>query len=188
MALGLVLALAGCGGSDHKGRSATTVATTAAAGAGPATTAGADGALPEIAARDTSDGKAKLRVAINQLHRDGTLLFLNLSLTNKGGDDNYQIADFLDDGDTNGLSGGDSGLVLDSVDGIYVTDQVHKKKYPAARDTEHKCLCSADLGNTFVGADQTVGLSTTFGAPPEDVKTVDVFVPHAGTFTGVPIS
>jgi hypothetical protein len=191
-ALPLLLALAGCTSSGKKDQGSASAPTTAAGGTASATSggqAGGDtGSAPALASRETSDGKVRLQLAITQLRRDGSLLFLNLALTNQAtGGDNYQVADFLDDGDTNGLGAAQAGLSLDSVDGLYLVDQANKKKHLVARDTERRCLCSANLGNTFVGPGQTVALSATFAAPPAGVQAMDVFVPHAGTFTGVPI-
>ena len=49
-------------------------------------------------------------------------------------------------------------------------------------------MCDSNLGAQFVGDGTTTVLSATYGAPPADVKAMDVVVPRFGTFKDVPIS
>ncbi|MPY80353.1 MAG: hypothetical protein GEV04_18215 [Actinophytocola sp.] len=81
----------------------------------------------------------------------------------------------------------------EDVSGVYLVDGKNKKKHLPVRyrdPTNPKaglvCLCSrARLG---VAGGQTGYLNATFAAPPEDVTSVDVHIPHVGTFKDVPIS
>src|SRR4029453_3952523 len=62
----------------------------------------------EVASRETSSGDTKLKIALNQLRRAGSLTTLNLSVTNLTADQaggKFQGADLLDDGATNGSKG-----------------------------------------------------------------------------------
>lgn len=49
-------------------------------------------------------------------------------------------------------------------------------------------MCDGSLGSTFVEFLAPVTLSATFGAPPEDVETVDVVILNFGKFKDVPLS
>ncbi|MQA79790.1 MAG: hypothetical protein GEV10_15135 [Streptosporangiales bacterium] len=75
--------------------------------------------------------------------------------------------------------------------GVYLVDGKNKKKHLTARyrDPAHPtsgmhCLCSGTRG---VAGGQTLYLNATFAAPPDDVTSVDVAIPHVGTFKDVAI-
>jgi hypothetical protein len=152
---------------------------------GPETT---PAAAPEknLGSRDTSaaDG-SKVRVTLTSLAREGGIATLNFTATVLGGGSgtSWQISDFFDTGDQSG-----PGQKTDWANGVYLIDGKNRKKHLAATDTNGNCVCSGNLGATFVRGGQTVVLTTTFAAPPENVNAVDVNVPHAGTFRNVPIS
>ena len=122
------------------------------------------------------------RLDVMSLQRSGSLASLTLRLTNTQPRDN-------------GLNTGTN--VRDmfgrrrfdaSTDGIVLLDTTNGKSYPVARDDAGNCICDGSLNGNSVGNGQSTRLSATFGAPPPNVRTVSVFVPHFGTFTGVPIS
>jgi hypothetical protein len=198
----LALAAAGCSGSGTGARSASTTTTPSGATSsgqlaastaltGTTTGQGTGAAAPAGLSRDAAAKQTKLRITLNELHRAGGLVTLNLTFTNLEPPDpaanpGYQVAGFFDDGDSNGFKGSVS-LSLDSVDGIYLVDNANKKRYPVARDSTRRCVCSAHLEAVFIAPGESTILSATFGAPPADVQAVDVFVPHAGTFHDVPV-
>ena len=141
-----------------------------------------------VASADTSDKDATLRIDLYELKRTGSVLVLNFGVTNTtpgAGSNEWSPTFFFDDG-LNNADGAVQGLA--SVDGIFIVDEVNKKKYPVARDANKRCLCSASLGSTDVARGQTVTLSATFGAPPSNVKAVNVSIPHVPTFANVPLS
>ena len=190
-----VLALAGCGGTATKtvtatasgttAASATTTTTTSATTPAGTTTTGT--AAAPLATRSGSIDNEAITLSIVSLKRSGSTVQLTFSLSTKESD-RAQVADAFDDGlfekinspGATSISGGDS------LDGIYLIDSTNRKKYLVGRDSNNACLCDSDLGNGFVGSGAPLLLSATFGAPP--VNSVDVFVPHYGTFAGVPIS
>ncbi len=75
----------------------------------------------------------------------------------------------------------------DTLDDIYLVDGANRKKYLVGRDAQNLCTCDTDLGRGFISAGAPLTLSATFGAPPPDVRAVDVFVPRFGTFKDVPL-
>ncbi len=48
-------------------------------------------------------------------------------------------------------------------------------------------MCDTEMQSAFVTPDAPLTLSATFGAPPPQVRRVDVFVPRFGTFKDVPL-
>lgn len=158
--------------------------------------AGSSGKSPGkvVATANTADGDIPLRVDLYELKRSGSVLAVNFGVTNLSTEDKssskWQISSFFDDG-INNLSGtaeSNVNLGLATTDGIYVIDEVNKKKYPVARDSSRRCLCDTALYGTFVELGQTVSLSATTGAPPADVKAVNISIPHVATFANVPLS
>lgn len=146
---------------------------------------------PVVATGTTSAGSTPLKIELHELRRNNGVVSLNFSVTNTGvagdaGDDRWQVTEFFDDGTTNGAAAGD-GANGDTVDGVYPIDGVNKKRYTVARDTTTHCACSGDMSSTFIGRGQTQTFSATFGAPPPDVRAVDVAIPHSATFANVPL-
>ena len=194
------LALAGTGcqhffdGNDKEARPAPGTSTTEGGkgGAGERSSPKTD-VGKVVASSTTAAGDTSLRIDLYELKRTGSVLSVNFGVTNTSAEgagpfgSRWQISQFFDDG-VNNLPGGDPSLGSFTTDGVYVVDEVNKKKYPVARDSDRRCLCSTGLAGTFVGRGQTVVLSATLGAPPPDVRTVNVSIPHVATFAGVPLS
>lgn len=57
----------------------------------------------------------------------------------------------------------------------------------SAQDSSGNCLCTSNMDSAGISPGETMAFSATFAAPPKDVAAVDVHIPHAGTFTDVPI-
>jgi len=135
-----------------------------------------------IASKTGSAGNAPLRIDVLSLHRSEAVATLNFSVTNLSTEtgSKWQVSTAFS---AAGLSDPDAF----SVDGVYLIDGKHSKKYLVARDSAGKCACSTGLSSTFVGAGQSAVLTASFASPPPDVGTVDVSVPSAGTFTNVPL-
>lgn len=146
-----------------------TLAPTGTATAPPATTA----------AIATSEGETPgLRVDITELKRSsGGGLSLKLVVHNNSDKAVSYRSHWL--GDTTVSSD------YSAVGGIHLIDPVGKKKYFVTRDSDMKCVCSTDLNDVKAGA-QT-NLWAKFPAPPPEVKTVSVIVPHFAPMDDVPI-
>jgi hypothetical protein len=176
------LAASSCGGSD-KAKTTTAPAATPTAQATPAARA-----EPVIDAEGVHHGW-KFRFTIDQLVRSGPTVVVNakVSLVDPSDDDDWQVSDTFDDGLYEKLSnGGDE--TGDVFDGVALIDPVGRKKYLVARDSDGRCVCSNDLSDVFVRGSDPVTLQATLTAPPPNVKTVDVVVPHVQTFHDVPIA
>ena len=93
----------------------------------------------------------------------------------------------FDDGIVQPIRGSDSKENGFSVDGIYLIDPRHAQKYLVARDADNRCICDVDLSDSGFAKQRPLNLSATYGAPAADVQSVDVFVPHFGTFSDVPL-
>jgi len=181
-----------CGGSSKDDSAKGSSTTTQASGSG---SSASTGSAPRkvIASHDGSDDKIPLRVELNELHRKNGLVDLTFTVRNlldpnnlgtmAKSDARWQVGDFFDDGSLHNGS-----KVTSTVSGLYLVDSANKKKYLTVRDSAGECLCSVDGSNIFVSAGATTVLSATFGAPPDSVKAVDVFVPGFGTFNDVPLS
>jgi hypothetical protein len=123
-----------------------------------------------------------------------TVLFTVRNLAGSGG--NWQISTFFDDGSSRAplddegaeLSEQSSSLLAFTTDGVTVVDTANGMLHRAAYDTAGNCACTVDLSNHFVGPGEARVLTTSFAAPPEDVDTVTVQIPGAGSFADVPVS
>jgi hypothetical protein len=183
-----VLLLAGCGGGSSRTTASDTTTTKAATGpTAPAPVKPGAPARAVAGMGGTIDGKSA-RLDILSLTRSGGVSQLTMRVANTdttAGGAGLQIANTFDDG-VNGTP--TTPNVSFTLDGVSLIDAVNRKKYMVARDSKGVCVCDGDLSGTFVKAGQSVNLSATFGAPPPDVRTVNVFVPKFGTFRGVPLS
>lgn len=186
----VVVALAGCGGSTKTVTVAAKPTTTRVKGttaSGAATTAAV--VNPPVATRDGSVDQVPVTLSIVTLKRSGATVELTFELSlDKTASGHAQVASTFDDGEfqkvtspgATNISGGDT------LDGIYLVDTTHAKKYPVARDSYNQCVCDINLSGTFVDTGAPVFLSATFGAPP--ASSVNVSIPGYGTFANVPIS
>lgn len=73
-----------------------------------------------------------------------------------------------------------------SMGGVTLIDEANKKKYFVVRDSEGQCVCSRGLKDQKPG--ETRNLWARFPAPPDDVATVSVVVPHFSPMDDVPLS
>lgn len=164
-----------------------------------------DDTLDVIASRDASFGDHDITLDLNQVRVSGELMTVLFTVTNTG-DSRWQIASSLDSGefrvslsddDGEEPAGSDSEADEDddlakidggTTDGVVVTDDANGMVYRAAYDNGGNCLCSSNLSASFVDEDKSLLLNTRFAAPPEDVESVTVQIPHFGTFDDVPLS
>ena len=166
-----------------------------------------DDTLDVIASREASFGTHDVKLDLNQERVSGELMSVLFTVTNTG-DSRWQITSSLDSGEFRiFLSGGDAGegsgtegeaegdedddlAKIDggTTDGVIVTDDANGMVYRAAYDNGGNCLCSSNLSSSFVEQDKSLLLNTRFAAPPKDVETVTVQIPHFGTFDDVPLS
>jgi hypothetical protein len=152
--------------------------------------------LPVLGTRATTAGATALEIDLNDVSVNGevmTVLFTVRNVGEAGG--NWQIGGHFDDGspraplDDEGTPSEESSiLLLNTTDGVTVTDTANGMLHRAAYDTSGSCVCSVDLSNHFVGPGEAIVLTTSFAAPPEDVDTVTVQIPGAGSFDGVAVS
>jgi hypothetical protein len=199
-ALVLALGAVGCGGGSDDDEPTTNTAAAASGdqGAGSSTAPVTDAAPASAAADDQPkaiasrpgdiDGEAVTAEVVG-LKRSGPTVVLSLRLrpTRSGADTNAQIAGSLSDGvfeeDPDGKT-----LESNDLDGITLVDTANRKRHLVARDSRNGCVCSSALSSVFVRDAAPINLSATFGAPPADVRTMDVSIPKFGTFTDVPVS
>jgi hypothetical protein len=189
--LALVL-VAGCGGGDDKKSSPKSSSSQASTPQSTSTTpSGKVQATPEkaIASRDASMDHKPVKLEIIELKRSGATTALTFRLTATNSDDSAQVAQTFDDGidqkiksATNQFAGGST------VDGISLIDTKNRKRYLVGRDEDGACVCDTELSSAFANSDAPLLLSATYAAPPQDVRAVDVVIPHFGTFKDVPIS
>lgn len=170
----------GLGGGDSNRSSSGSTATTSHGSTTPRDPSLDAGTV--VASRTGTYEDATVRYDLLSLRRTGNLATLRFTATNTSPgtiDDTEHEWTVLSD-----LGSGTSHY---SVDGVYLIDPAHSKKYPTATDSADDCVCSSTSGVTIVPT-QTREFSATFAAPPAEVGTVDVYVPGAGTIENVPVS
>ena len=150
----------------------TPVAVTATAA--PAAAAGGPAAIA------TSDGEAAgVRVEVTELKRaSGGTVNLTFAMVNGTADTLHLSYDYGD--------GSYGAAEYNAVGGVHVIDQVGKKKYFVARDSDHKCVCSQGVKGIPPGG--RANLWAKFPAPPEDVNQITVVVPKFQPMDDVPLS
>lgn len=146
-------------------------------------------ALPVIASRkaqDTDEG-TELAIELNSVQAAGKLMTVTWSVRNASAEDwkvgFYFWQGFYQKGPLDPLRSEAAGVA----DGIYVLDKTSARRYLPARDKEGNCVCTG-TGTLTVGPGASTPLQAVFQAPPAEVTTVDVVIPHAGTFTAVPVT
>jgi hypothetical protein len=138
-----------------------------------------------VATRKAGVHGYQLRVDVFAVERRGTLADLNFAvslLEAEDADDDFQVAQTFSDGNYDSADA--SGF---AVDGVRLLDGTNGKVHLAASDGQGSCLCTRDLSGTFIDPGDTIVMSATYAAPPEDVDTVSVQIPKFGTFTDVPV-
>lgn len=205
------LLLTGCTGSDEPesdGSVATTVSADEAQAAEETTEdlradAGEDAepqpvtaTLPVLGSRQTTAGETPLQIDLNDVSVAGEVMTVLFTVRNLAEvDDTWQIASTFDDGTGTAPLDGDGEkseefvlLNASSTDGVTVIDTANGMMHRAAYDTAGNCACNVGLSGQFIGPGEAMVLTTAFAAPPEDVDTVTVQIPGAGSFDDVPLS
>ena len=153
-----------------------TTATTPPIVTPPATAATA----PNSAGIATADGEASgVTAVIKELKRSsGGIVSLKFTIANGSdkqvnfgydfGDPAHEIPDF------------------GSIGGVQLIDQVGKKKYYVARDSDGKCVCSRGVKDLKAG--DSINVWAKFPAPPDDVQKISIVIPHFSPLDDVPIS
>ena len=176
----VLTALAGCsdggdGGGSGAGSEPAGTATDVAVRttASPQAVASLTGLVPGRTIQDSQG----LRITVTPvtLRREGKLALLEIAARNEEAEQRANLA--------NSIRG--SGLAFDEVT---LVDPANGKRYLVARDSQDKCLCTSFFGGMSLEPGTTGIVSAYFAAPPENVTALDVVVPTAGTFTGVPLS
>ena len=145
----------------------------------PATATAAAPAPPAPAGLATADGETSgVTAVVHELKRtSGGTVSLKLSITNGSQEDvsfGYGFAD-------------PSHEVIDfnSIGGVQLIDEANRKKYFVVRDSDGKAVCSQKLKDIKPG--ETTNLWARFPAPPPEVKTISVVVPHFSPMDDVPL-
>jgi hypothetical protein len=129
-------------------------------------------AVPAVLA--SADGQdAGVRVEITKLKRSsGDTVTLNYVLVNDTDADlnTYALMTAVD---------------THSSDGVALIDAAGKKKYLVVRDSDNHCLCSANIRD--LKPKTRVNLWAKFPAPPANVQTVTVDIPHFQPMDDVPL-
>ncbi|MFF4956830.1 hypothetical protein [Streptomyces sp. NPDC001222] len=165
VATGLVLTVAGCGGSSDgqsdKGASSSSAPTRSSGGqkrSEQSRAPQADSVLAEV------KGENGLTLAVTSAKRDGGgFVTVEGTVTNNTGT-LWVAADWRGDERELARNGG-------SIAGASLIDQKGKKKYLILRDTSGRCLCTQFTGGVRSGA--TADWFAQFPAPPEGTDTVD---------------
>ncbi|MCK6211580.1 hypothetical protein KZX45_13600 [Georgenia sp. EYE_87] len=151
-------------------------------------------ALPVIATRATSDGDNLLEIDLNTVSVSGDVMTVVFTARNVG-DGRWQIHQYFDDGllsaplDDEGTRGEDAPLKNGATtDGVSVIDTTNGTVHRAAYDVAGNCACSVNLTVRNVEPENSLVLTTSFAAPPEDVESVTVQIPGAGAFADVPVN
>jgi hypothetical protein len=135
-----------------------------------------------VASRTGGYDDVNARIDLISVRRSGSLATLRFTATNTSSTD-------PDDYEHEWRLGTDLGAGPGeyAINGIYLVDPAHSKKYPTATDSGDDCVCSSTSG-VSIAPSTSREFSATFAAPPADVNAVDVYVPGAGTFENVPVS
>lgn len=194
-----LLVVGGCGGDEEEPTSTSSAAETTASEEEVTTTEEESTDTTEeeppeepeeLASRRANISGSAIELSIVELARSGETTDLTISLSFADEEDSSsgaQIAGTFDDGNSQEVER-DPGAGARSLDGITLLDGVNKQLYLVARDESGQCVCDVNLSQTFIDPGAPTVLSATFGAPPEDVESIDVMIPNFGTFRDVPIS
>ncbi|ASU84892.1 hypothetical protein CDO52_20720 [Nocardiopsis gilva YIM 90087] len=129
-----------------------------------------------LASQDISMIGTDLHYAVHELSRGAKTVELTFSVTNIGDEESGIVFSFLGRGGK------------EDVSGVKLIDPDNGKVHLPATDSNGDCVCSSYSGSMSFEPDDSVLYSATYGAPPEDVKTMDVSIPNVGTLTDVPLS
>lgn len=167
----------------------TSAAPSTPAGSTTPAAGGAPSAQAALASKTADVNGTPARIDLLSVRVAGGLTTVELSVTNTGPDKTFQVADSFSDKVTQRDQKADgSPSDDDSVDGVYLIDGANAKRYLPARNAQGSCVCSSGLSATFIRPGQTALFSAVFKALPAEMSNVAIYVPHAGTFDGVPVS
>jgi hypothetical protein len=113
-----------------------------------------------------------MTATVTSLIRDGNTVTLSYTLYNKS-DLGASLANTALSSDDN-----------DDADNVTLIDGKNKKKYLVARDAKGICVCSHAA---VMSAQSTIGMSSTFAAPPTAVDHITVEIPGFEPFYEIPI-
>ena len=159
----------------------TPTATQNASTVAPAPTASARPAEQPVATRRGSIEKVAVTATLYPVLRSGDTATANLQIVSQDPGQTFMLLDSLGDGNTETAS-----KSLTSVDGLRLIDTAAKQAYLPAVTTDGACVCSPDDAGTSDYSSST-WVTVTFAAPPATVTTLNVSVPHFGTFNDVPV-
>ncbi|MFI6317709.1 hypothetical protein ACIBG8_09335 [Nonomuraea sp. NPDC050556] len=127
-----------------------------------------------------ADQYYKLKIDLLAADREGKLVTVNYAVTVTEHDRAF------------GWTVGDAFSAVPSdtpdADGVYLIDRKNAKKHLVAKDSQGACVCTGNTESIAINTGQKIVFTASFAAPPEDVTTVDVHIPLAGTFAGVPLT
>lgn len=137
----------------------------------------ADDELPIIASNVGSVAGQKVRLDLNSLvmNEEG-LLELNFMISTLPGEDTQFIHHGV-------FSEPDPDRINDDYSGVYLVDDVNKKKYLTVLDEAEACLCSE-----YESFDNQAHLFAMFPPPPDDVTSITVVVPNFQPLPNVEIA
>ena len=180
----LGLALAGCRGGGDDGdpnADATTTSEASPQGGGTGSTA-ATSTTQRAPARVIATSEGEFTGMVLELlglrRTGGEVVTMDFALRYAGASRSNLNSDSFDDPDIQEFR---------TVSGAYLTDEVNRKRYLVLRDTAGSCLCSRDIETLFEPGDRRVYFAK-FPAPPVEVRTITVVVPHFSPIDGVGIS
>lgn len=179
--------LSGCAGSDAPAdQTAPSNVPSSAAVSSSALSSSPDLTAQELGAVGTRpSGKKDVEVTLNNVVANDATMTVNFTMTNNEESGNVQVKDRFNNG-LREAEGAEGTADTFSADGVYVVTE-EKKRYLVGRDDKGVCACSGNLSNMFVNSGGSMTFSAVFAAPPEQISTVDVFIPTVGTFTDVPL-
>lgn len=134
---------------------------------------------PIVASRTSSDGGKTINLDLYRIVRDGNLAHVTFTLRST---EEYQVGDLLSAGLRSRFQ-----TTPDAADGVTLIDPVHSKLYLVAGQGDKQCLCSMDLSAVFLADDVPAMITASFAAPPRDVSSMEVQIPHFGVITRVPV-
>lgn len=198
-----LLALTGCSGSDDRatGGSPSASSPVGAATVGSSTQQSPGGSvtvdptpapsptdLPVIATKSAHDGDTPLQVSLNEVRASGRLMTVTWSVRNDG-QNPWTVGGFFWSAIFHKAFGDPLPTEVNgNVDGVYVLDAVSARRYLPARDKAGNCVCTSPTNGLMVAPGTQAALQAVFQAPPAQVATVDVVLPHVGTYAAVPVT
>lgn len=141
-----------------------------------------------IASREGRIDDEPVTVELTQLRRRARVVNLELKLRSRADDVKVDLDDAFDDGVAQDISDPAASYDFESrssMDGINLIDGVNGRRFAPARDRFNNCICDREFGSVTLSRSRPLTLSATFGAPPPDVRAVDVVIPRFGTIPDV---